>query len=262
MANMLITRVPFSGFYGTIWESEIDQEMERFCEYEADEREAENGIPQELRLSESEFSDILFRCFNSSIAHEKIAEWYVSAYSETVKAETGIDLHLRYESMSSPKYYNFETDRLFAYIPEKTVKALFALSKKEKHERLKARVKECFTSRSGFISHYSNDILDDEWSCPVTDWDHNQICTLIEAIAGIDESDNWEALYYRTFGDEGGYQAFESAVDWKAFDETVSELRDEKAEELRAEMEANGIEWIPPYRCPETLDLFAGVANV
>ena len=256
----LITRVPFSGFYGTVWDSEIDNEMERFCEYEAEERQAEDGIPKDLRLSESEYSDILFRCFNVRIAHEKIAECYVSAYSETVKDETGIDLRLRYESMSSPAYYNFETDRLFAYIPAKVVKALFALSKKEKHERLIKRIKETFTSRSGFISHYSNDILDDEWSCPVTDWDHNQICTLIEAIAGdIDESDHFESLYYRTFGDEGGYQAFESAVDWKALDESVNELREEKAEELRAEAEADGVEWIPPYRCSETRDLFANL---
>ena len=80
--------------------------------------------------------------------------------------------------MTSPKYYNFETDRVFAYMPETTFKHILA---NYKTETLKKRIEDKFTSYDGFWSHYSNDLdtwLEDE---PIEDWDHNQLATLFEA---------------------------------------------------------------------------------
>lgn len=52
---------------------------------------------------------------------------------------------------------------------------------------------------------------------------------------------------------EGVYSAHHEAVDWERFDEAVREKREEIEDELRAD----DPEWVPSYRCPETLDLFA-----
>jgi hypothetical protein len=63
---------------------------------------------------------------------------------------------------------------------------------------LSRAIKEQFTSRSGFTSLYSNDVL--EWIVkPLDKWDHNEIGTLFECIilqAGK-EGDFDMDMYYR-----------------------------------------------------------------
>lgn len=243
----LITRVPFSGFYESIWSGEIDHQEESYIEYE-EERQAENGIPADLRLDNRELWDIYNRYTSYDIAYRNLAKDYCDAFTDAKKAETDIDLKLRFESMDSPREYNFTTDRVYAFIPLKVVKSLFAISKAENHVRLKKRIADCFTSRDGFISHYANG-LRDEWLNPLRDWDHNQLCTLIEAICG--DCDDWESIYY-AFGDEAFYRYWESAVDWPLVESAIAELRAEKL----AELQEDNPEYVPPYRCPETLDLF------
>ncbi len=252
----LITRIPFGGFYDSIWSGEIDHTESQWCEYEAESRQEEEGIPADLRLSESELADLLFRHTRYQVAYEKVAEWYVAAVSYCVKDVCDIDLRLTFESMSSPREYNFETDRLFAHIPVSVVRKLWAISKRENHARLKVRIAESYTSCDGFWSHYGNHLQHDDWRKPVTDYDHNQLCTLIEAVTDWQANfEDWESLYYATFGDEGGYQAWESAVDWQAFDSDVAEMRADKLADLQEE----NPDYVPPYRCPETPDLFAAM---
>jgi hypothetical protein len=45
------------------------------------------------------------------------------------------------------------------------------------------------------------------------------------------EDMGWK-LYEATFGDEGGYQAFDECIDWPKFEELVKEKRQEKIEAL------------------------------
>lgn len=108
-----------------------------------------------------------------------------------VLADTGIVL--AYESMESPREYNFSTDAL--YVTVNDPKKLVQLVDPAKFE---AVIKEHFTSRSGFHSFYSNDIT--AWRAkPLDEWDHNELGTLLTTYLrqvaedkGLDENDMLE----------------------------------------------------------------------
>lgn len=85
----------------------------------------------------------------------------------------GTGIVLAYESMESPREYNFSTDAL--YVTVNDPKLLASLVDPAKFEGV---IKEHFTSRSGFHSFYSNDI--EVWRAkPYADWDHNELGTLL-----------------------------------------------------------------------------------
>lgn len=271
---MLLTTIPFSGFYESLWSGELDREEESFAENFEGDRQAEDCIPAELRLTAEEVGSILFDVTDYRAAHESIAEDYAATFDAWAGDKLGMtrkakrtrhiwhgdgfttvretydadSIGLKFESLQSPREYNFTTDRIFCHVPLKTVRAMFKASAAEDHKRLCARIAERFTSYDGFHSFYRTEL--NAWlSKPVRDWDHNEVATLLEAMTGL--PDTIEDMFYG-MGDEFAYRALDKAVDWKRFDERVAELREEKAEELRAE----DPEYVPPYRCTETPDLF------
>lgn len=247
----LSVNIPFAGFYDSLWSHMLDDQANQFCEYEAEYREEENGIPPELRLDANEFAEILNDVTNYKAQQEHLARHYVDAFNEWAKDQIGFDPKLSFEEMTSPRYYNFETDRIFCTISQKVARGLFAISKKEKHERLAAAIKERHTSYDGFISFYSNDLA--SWlEKPVTEWDANELGTLLRAICG--ELDPWKL--YDDIPDSG-YHSFEAGVNWQAFETKVAEARELKVEEFRKD----NPEYVPAYRWGETIDLFTGKAG-
>lgn len=275
---MLLTTIPFDGFYHSIWSDEIDREEESHAEYQADEGQAEEGVAEELRLDQNEIAQILFDVTEYRAAYLKIAQWYAEAFDSWAGEQLGMtrkakrnrydyqtektvvetydadSIGLKFESMDSPREYNFATDRIFCHIPLKTVRALFKASKAENHISLRAAIRERFTSYDGFISGYPN-ALDSWLSKPLQEWDHNEIGTLLVAMTG--EADTIDDFYYR-MGDSWGYQAWESAVDWSRYNAKVAELRAEKL----ADIQADNPDYVPPYRCPETADMFVRESRV
>lgn len=251
MSDRISINIPFAGFYESLYSGEIDSVAEREAEYFANERQDEDGVPKELRLTEREFADILFDATDYNAAYQQIAKLYVEGFNEVASEELGIELGLVYEEMTSPKYYNFETDRLFANVSMETLQALFDMSASDNHLRLILCIKERHTSYDGFHSHYTNRVS--EWlEKPLEDWDHNEVSTLLRSLIPETLRDDEMALYYATFGDDGGYTAHSEAVDWPKFDEAVAELRAEKLAELQAEDPDYAP---PPVRCPLTLEL-------
>jgi hypothetical protein len=252
----MVMNIPFSGFYESKWSGGIDHEEESHAEYEANEREeGEQSHPAELRLSETEIAEILFDVTDYSAAYATIARDYVEAFGTVMGEALDLDLKLTFESMSSPKYYNFETDRIFVNVPLEVVKELFKRSEKDGHKALKQVVHDRHTSRSGFCSWYSNDLAD--WlEKPVEEWDHNELMTLLGAAFALAEVDNgdeleWEVYEAVAYG-EGFYHAWSNAVDWAACEERVAELR---AEKLEAIHEDDPDFVMPEPRCPYTLEL-------
>lgn len=240
----LIANIPFSGFYESAWSHMVDREEEQYAENFADDRQAEEDVPDELRLNVGEVLSILFDVTDYSDAFAAIARGYAAAFDEWAGAELGFDLGLHFESMSSPREYNFATDRIFVHMPEETAARLFALSEADNHKHLARVIAERFTSRSGFLSFYSNRLP--EWlGEPVTDWDHNKLETLLLACLTAAGAD-WESAagFGELYEAVDGYAAWEAAVDWEAFDKCVQAARDAKAEAR-------------PYRCRRTPDLFA-----
>lgn len=152
---MMLTTVPFAGFYCSIHEDELDYTLERLFQ-------DESGNPNE-KLN-ARFAELI----DWEKVFEPYAKDYVESFAEIFK------IKLKWESME----YNFGTDRLFAHITLKEVRRLRLHVVNEKSFREACR--ERFTSRSGFISSYSND--PDDWG-PMKDWDHNQVGTLVQALA-------------------------------------------------------------------------------
>lgn len=114
-------------------------------------------------------------CYDASkysIGFKAITEAYVDWLNHVLE-DTGIEL--TFDSMESPREYNFTTDALFVAIND-----LARLYADTNTASLNAVIKERFTSGPGFHSFYSND--PDEWRAkPLNEWDHNERGALLTA---------------------------------------------------------------------------------
>ena len=160
----MITTIPFSGFYCTLHESALDDAIDQMF------ADRDTGCDVNRGLSER----AQFDCNWSDVMQD-----YAKEYAEQFAREFKIDM--TFESMASPRYYNFTTDRIFCTISESEVARLL---RDTPSDDLTATAKEMFTSRDGFSSSYSPDVAD--WG-DFAEWDHNQVGCLIAAyVASID----------------------------------------------------------------------------
>ena len=254
MKNPLSVNFPFPGFYESALSGEIDRQAEYFAEHEAD--EGQEDCPAELRLDASEIADILFDVTSYRDCYRAAAKTYFEYYCRLYSDETGIEINdSKFEEMTSPREYNFTTDRIFGLVPRKAIADMLRTVRREEYSYLESEIKSRFTSYDGFLSGYSNRLSD--WLAkPVSDWDHNEIGTLLLAAARANgfDPDSGETTYQIIDDCPDGFcREWESGVDFAKYDEKVKEAHEGK----RAELLSEDPEWIAPYRCPETLDLFA-----
>lgn len=168
----MLTTIPFSGFYETLHDSNLDQALDNmFSDYDTG-----CDIDHDLR-------DKAYDLVNWSAVHQAYAKKYAEQFAYHFKIDS-----LKFESMQSPKFYNYTTDRIFCTIDESEVRAMLAKVDAADFAKL---VKETFTSRDGFISSYSPDLED--WG-DVADWDHNQVGTLLQAY--VNQVNGSEFDYY------------------------------------------------------------------
>lgn len=153
--------LPFSGFYQSLHDGALDNAVEQMFSDSATGTQRNEGLEQRL-----------FNLCNFSQVHNSYAKAYAEAFAQAFGLET-----LKFEKLVSPREYNFDTDRIFAFIDGAELERLY---QKVNRQSLAQLVTEKFTSCSGFHSFYSNDLAD--WG-PVSDWDHNQAGTLLEALA-------------------------------------------------------------------------------
>ena len=160
------TTIPFSGFY------------------EAHSHVLDDALSLLFTDDQGELvSSVLLERAESQADWRAIREGNCKAYLDGFVEEYGIEV--TFKLLDSPKYYNYDTDRIFAEISLDEVKRLYKAVRKGD---LNTVIKDKFTSHSGFSSHYPNDIR--EWSKDLSTWDHNQIGTLIEAY--IEYNGNYE----------------------------------------------------------------------
>jgi hypothetical protein len=94
------------------------------------------------------------------------------------------DIKLKFESIQSPREYNFTTDRLFVQLPLSEAERMAAVLKDadgEWNDSFKHVLGKMFTSYDGFCSFYPNSPDEGEWLAPLEEWDHNQMQALIAA---------------------------------------------------------------------------------
>ena len=94
--------LPFSGFYESIYDAHIDNTIEYYL--------------HELENEQLEKAQDVFYLMNYDATHLAICEHYIKAYEQVFYDNFNIDLNLSFNSLTSPKFYNFESDRLFVNI--------------------------------------------------------------------------------------------------------------------------------------------------
>lgn len=169
-----LTVVPHSGYYCSVHDQELESQLEQ------------------LFSDRATGCDINYDLVN--LASEKMSWRAVyTDYSEDYVENFGIafDVALEFESMSSPREYNFSSDITYAYITESSLLSVYQRVAKEVLDKT---AKEMFTSYDGFISFYSSNVS--TWG-PVTEWDHNQILCLLRSLAddvtgGFDQQGEYE----------------------------------------------------------------------
>lgn len=160
-------QIPFAGFYYSIHSDEVDQCVERLADY------CDYDIPQSL-----------MNLFWDAADYDNAYQDYAKEYAESFCAEYLDDGE--FAAMESPREYNFATDRIFVKVPRSTVAKLWRKTDKATLDRI---VKERFTSYDGFISHYRNDWR--EWG-GLSEWDHNQLGTLLLAYLETERGEEWD----------------------------------------------------------------------
>jgi len=174
MTNLL-TVIPFTGFYESEHDAMIDDEIN--MTFETDDG-GNHNIPDEMYMNGADYQAM----------HTEYARLYCAEFADAFNDKTGANIHLAFESLKSPKYYNFETDRIYAHITEPDALSLFEMSARDNHATLRVFIANRFTSRDGFASFYSNDL--DVWMTkPFLSWDHNELETLILAVLSLSGAD-------------------------------------------------------------------------
>lgn len=260
--------IPFQGFYCSIWSDIIDSELISECQ---EQNCLDRGIPECLTLESIDMSDDLWQYVDHESAETDLAR----AYVESMAKETGAPL--TFKSLWSPKEYNFQTDQIDATLPGAFVRKIWAEVKKER-TTLARLVKERHSSRSGFISFYSDEL--ESWlSKSHTKLDLHELGTVFRAWLSISDkggiSDDLEmALYYSIADSWSGNACTLNYVDWEKWESAVNKKRLEVLEAMPVEELAllwDSSEWLRDnfsevnpniasdnYRCPLTTDMFAG----
>lgn len=195
----------FPGFYESSLDSMIDQEIERL--FECDGSGCHSNIPDDIFMKAD---------FHSM--HIAMAKLYAESFQDWLENNADIKISIPFKDMTSPKYYNFETDRLFCEISESDIQKLYDIADKTILEKL---VSDKFTSRDGFSSFYQNSLKDTgqdyktSWDKPVLDWDHNQLGTLLTAaiLSQIEKQTGYdhETEYFQEYHSPDTYSLMENA---------------------------------------------------
>lgn len=247
----------FPGFYESSLSQELDHQEEQDIEHLTRDRQDEDGIPPELRLTEEQFGNIIRECADYGQMHEGMAEAYAEALDEIISERLEIEAGISFHSLWSPREYNYSTDELTLWVPEPTMRNLMIRSLANGHDILGAALIEMFSERPGFIPSYSNDVS--EWvRKPLAEWDEIEMGVLLEAVMmiGLDRHDEKlpKAALYALCEGEASYNIYSSNVDWSKFDEKVAEARAELEEEHRKTIDPDYVP--PPMRCNQTIDMF------
>lgn len=191
--------IPFPGFYNGVLDMMIDDEILSCFDFEG--TGDTDLVPDDFHMK-----------YNGHDGMIAIAKIYAGVFQDYLDTEFNIKIDLPYKDMSSPKEYNFTTDRLFCEISEQGIKKLRKIAS---NKRLGEVIKARFTSYDGFISSYPNNIV--EWlGKDCLEYDHNELGTLLIAavLSQIDGMKGWcsETKYFEEHYGPDTYTLMEEAI--------------------------------------------------
>ena len=128
-----LVKIPFSGFYNSIHDSIIDSALEYESECYADSDKA-NDIILDV-LNSNHFNKI----------REELSKVFVESINELYRYEYDINLGLEFDSLKSPRFYNYSTDEIYCYVDNDKINELIALLDNENDfiEVLKDKYQSC-----------------------------------------------------------------------------------------------------------------------
>lgn len=167
-----IIQIPFEGFY----ESEADSIIN-------------NAIENELEENNKNSEDIEFNHYK--MISKKFAEEYTDAFEEILNKEFDLDVSIKFKEMTSPREYNFETDKIFVEISQDDIEIVYKkiMEDSDLFEKMDITVKELYQSRSGFSSYYDK-FVDDFDKKPIQEWDENETYGLMATLGAAFEEDS------------------------------------------------------------------------
>ena len=185
--NKLESTIPFCGFYESFISDDIDYQIGQQIEWDSD--------IYDLNEDEQQILWDSYLSVNRKYFYNQIAQDYTNFYIEILNRRLkGFELKAKFNLFTSPREYNFKTDRIFINIEKNHaidfIKYIIKNYKKELEEKIKQR----FTSRSGFNSFYKNSL--DLWPKDYSEWDHNQIGTCFELFDLEEEDINYSLREY------------------------------------------------------------------
>lgn len=198
----------FPGFYESIFNASddfIDDEIE---------------VKDELGLDDIsvEYEYVDFKRYEIDVAR-KYMESYVEKVIEVLPADITEDDKFEFETVdesmwiSSPRYYNYETDKCYWEI-----KTNIETLGKIKDYTLKMKgVKEYllnnFTSCDGFVSFISNDI--EYWKkLPIEDYQDNMLILLVDMMLKLSDDEAFEEIKFDVVDCVSKYEYVDCYVDY------------------------------------------------
>jgi len=184
MKEKAISTIPFQGFYNSLYSYAMEGEIENSLDW----------YTEDYDLSETQ-RDTLANGYlekNVSKFYHNVSKDYAEAFIYEIERETGLSLDAKFESMESPKEYNFQTDRLFIELPEASAVAFVDYILANHKDELKKLIAQRFTTRSGFISHYDNTL--EAWGDP-SEWDYNQLGTCFQIFEYLEQEIYEHSIY-------------------------------------------------------------------
>ena len=195
MENEMLIKLPFEGFYNSIHDSLIDTAVEQLFQDD----HGDTFIPESF-IDEIDYPQVF----------EDYSKMYIECYQDMLlngdQVSDGIDISLKFESLESPREYNFSTDCIYCEIPLHDVKKIYCAMASRWSEVQKVAI-ERHTSGPGFCSFYDPDVT--TWG-PLSTWDHNQLETLLIAFADFDQyaivedcHEDIDTIVYSSLSDKG-----------------------------------------------------------
>jgi len=180
----------FPGFYGTYFDGEVM--------YESEENYIEEHVKPEALAA------VMIENFHNSNAGTKLWKDYTeSTAKQCVKLiekelkHKGFVESIKFEEISSPKFYNFSNDSINIEVvfSAENIQAIRHFVS-EHFAEWKTYLKETYTSCSGFMSHHSNVPGAEEWFVDNALNDKHNAGSILEFLCG-ELKINSEFLYYQ-----------------------------------------------------------------
>ena len=132
-----LVKIPSSGFYNSIHDSIIDSALEYESECYADSEKANDIILDVLNIN------------HLNKIRGELSKLFVESINELFWYGYDIKLNLEFDSLKSPRFYNYSTDEIYCYIDNDKINELVALLDNE-NDFIEV-LKDKYKSRDGFI---------------------------------------------------------------------------------------------------------------